>query len=184
MKFVKDSNVLSNSKKLTIAEAEGLGGKKEMMLTTIDDLRIGPYSFKKVPAYIYDDSYNVFNYPLTGGVIGNELMQRFNIIINYSQNEIHLSPNALFNHPFNYAYSGCSIAMVDGKLILKNVTKDSPAQIAGLRNDDIIFGINDNFKNNIDEYSELLCKTGAKLKVYYLRNNRVNSAVFQVKSIL
>jgi hypothetical protein len=183
-KFIKDSSILSNNKKMLLSGGEGLGGKKEMMLTTLDEIRIGPYSLKKVPAYIFEDTYNISNYPATGGIIGNELMDRFNVIINYPADEIHLAPNTLFNNPFNYSYVGCTLQMENGKAIIRDVIKGSPAQLAGLKNEDIIFGINNNFKNNIDEYKILLSKAGAKLKVFLLRGNSVESTVVQVKSIL
>ncbi|MCW3081677.1 aspartyl protease family protein [Segetibacter sp.] len=183
-KFVKDSNVLANNKKIFSSGAEGLGGKKEMMLTTVDEIQIGPYLLKKVPAYIFDDTHNVSNYPATGGIIGNELMERFNVIINYPADEIHIVPNSMFNNPFDYSYVGCSLLMENGKTIIKDIVKDSPAYVAGLKDNDIIYGINNNFKNDIEEYKTLLSKTGAKLKVFLLRGNQVTSTVVEVKSIL
>lgn len=183
-KFIKDSSVLNNNKKIFTSGAEGLGGKKEMMLTTVEEVHIGPYSLKKVPTYIFDDTYNVSNYPATGGIIGNELMARFNVIINYPNNEIHIAPNNTFNQPFNYSYVGCSLLVENGKTIIKDIVKDSPAHVAGLKDNDIIYGINNNFKNDIEEYKMLLSKTGAKLKVFLLRGNQVTSTIVEVKSIL
>jgi predicted aspartyl protease len=183
-KFARDSNLLSNGKKIVVSGGEGLGGKQEMRLTTIDELRLGPYTLHDVPAYIYEDPYNVFNYPFCGGIIGNELLQRFNLVLNYPQNEVHLEPNRMFDDPFNYAYFGCSISTTDGRLIIKDIIKDSPAEIAGLQDEDVIFGINDNFKNDIFEYSKMLYKPGAKVRIFYLRDKKVKSTVVEVGSIL
>ncbi|MCW3113870.1 MAG: hypothetical protein JWR18_2266 [Segetibacter sp.] len=183
-KFIKDSSVLRSNKKILPSGAQGLGGRKEMMLTTVDEVNIGPYTLKKVPAFIFDDSYNVSNYPATGGIIGNELMERFNLVINYPANEIHIVPNAMFNTPFDYSYVGCNLILENGKAIIKDIIKDSPAHLAGLKNNDVIFGIDNNFTNDVEEYRNLLSKPGAKLKVFLLRGNVVESALVEVKSIL
>jgi hypothetical protein len=167
-----------------LSGGEGPGGKKDMRLTTLDEIQVGPYTLRKVPVYFFDDTYNVFEYPATAGIIGNELILRFNIIINYPQNEIHIAPNSHFNEPFNYAYSGCSIVMADGKLVFKNIIKDSPAHTAGLRENDVLFGINNIFEKDMSKYYDLLYKPGAKLKVFYLRNQQVRSTVVEVESIL
>ncbi|HSU50658.1 MAG TPA: retroviral-like aspartic protease family protein [Segetibacter sp.] len=182
--FVEESNVLKNNKKIFLSGAEGIGGRKEMLLTTIDEVSIGPYAIKKVPAYIFNDTYNISNYPQTGGVIGNEIMARFNVIINYPAGEIHISPNMTFKNPFDYSYVGCTVIEENGRATIKNIVKDSPAQWAGLKDDDIIFGINNNFNNNVGEYKTLLSDAGAKLKVFLLRGGQVTSTTLEVKSIL
>jgi len=46
--FVSDSGLMkSNRKKMLPTQAEGLGGKAEMKLTTVKELRLGPYRFRK-----------------------------------------------------------------------------------------------------------------------------------------
>ena len=63
-------------------QAEGVGGKAYMKVTTVREFKIGPYRFRKVPIYVFDDEYNVTSYPYLGGLIGNDLLRRFNLIIN------------------------------------------------------------------------------------------------------
>ena len=71
-------------------------GKLQMRLTLIKEVRIGPYKFRSVPTYLYKDDYNVTSYPFTGGLLGNDLLRRFNMIFNYPNREIHLLPNTSF----------------------------------------------------------------------------------------
>jgi len=56
-----------------------------MTLTVIKEIRVGPYKFRQVPVHIFDDEFNVTSYPLMGGIIGNDLLRRFNMIINYPE---------------------------------------------------------------------------------------------------
>ena len=53
--FVDDSVFFSKKRKRYIKEAEGLGGKIDMELTVMKAARVGPYKFRNVPAFIFDD---------------------------------------------------------------------------------------------------------------------------------
>ncbi|WP_461400157.1 retroviral-like aspartic protease family protein, partial [Flavitalea sp.] len=68
--FVSDSIFINPKRKFYTTQAEGLGGKAPMRQGIIKQVKIGPYKFKKVPTYIFDDEYNVTSYPYLGGLIG------------------------------------------------------------------------------------------------------------------
>ena len=60
--FVKDSSVLSSRKKqrkVIQTEAQGLGGKMSMNITTVQEFRLGPWAFRNVPVYLFDDQTNI-----------------------------------------------------------------------------------------------------------------------------
>src|SRR5690606_31180997 len=105
-------------------------------------LRFGPYRFKKVPVFLFDDEHNVTSYPVLGGLIGNDLLRRFNLILNYEKREIHLTPNSHFHDPFDYSYTGLGIYYYNGIIEISDVIKDSPGDKAGLEAGDIIVSIN------------------------------------------
>jgi hypothetical protein len=48
-KFAKDSGILLKKRRPVITQAEGMGGKLQMRLTIIKEVKIGPYKFKTVP---------------------------------------------------------------------------------------------------------------------------------------
>src|SRR5438309_7923339 len=102
--FIRDSALLDKRRKMFVKEAEGLGGKVEMSTTVVKEVRFGPYRFKNVPVYVFDDTYNITSYPYLGGLIGNDLLRRFNVILNYDRRDIYLVPNKHFNEPFDYSY--------------------------------------------------------------------------------
>jgi hypothetical protein len=61
--FVEDSNIIDKKRKRWVNEGEGLGGKIDMELTVIKEVKIGPYKFRNVPVFVFDDEYNVTQYP-------------------------------------------------------------------------------------------------------------------------
>lgn len=172
-KFVKDSAILLSRRKPVITQAQGMGGKLQMRLTVIKEIKIGPYAFHQVPTYIYDDIYNVTSYPFTGGLIGNDLLRRFNLIINYPKREIHLSPNSHFKESFDYAYTGLGIYFVDGKIMVEDVIEGSPAEKAKFEAGDEIFAVGNNFSHNINVYKNILQTPGEQIKVIVKRSEQL-----------
>ncbi len=55
--FIRDSSILSLEKKPLPTQAQGMGGKANMELTTMKEFRLGPYRFRNVPTYIFNDEY-------------------------------------------------------------------------------------------------------------------------------
>lgn len=169
--FTKDSSVLKKSRKPVKTQAQGLGGKREMELTIIKELRLGPYTFHKVPTYILDDEFNVTSYPYLGGLIGNDILRRFNIILNYQKREIHLLPNSHYYDPFDYTYTGMSLYNLNGKIIIDDIMPNSPADKAGFKKDDVVLGINNNFSNNLTQYKNILQGSYERIKIFITRKD-------------
>lgn len=169
--FENDSQVLKKSRKPVSIQVQGLGGKKQMLLTIIKEVQIGPYKFKKVPTDILDDEFNATSYPFLGGVIGNDILRRFNVIFNYAKREIHLLPNSHYTDEFDYSYTGLNMYYVDGRIILDDIINKSPAYKAGLKKDDIVVAVNANFSNDINIYKNLMQGVGQKVTLLIYRNN-------------
>jgi hypothetical protein len=182
--FAGDSSILSKGKNMLVTQAEGMGGKKTMKITTVKELKVGPYRFKKVPTHIFVDDYNVTSYPILGGLIGNDLFRRFNIVINYGQKEIHLLPNNHFSEPFDYSYTGLGIYFIDGHIVIEDVIEASPGEKAGLKPGDVIMGIGSNLSGNIQVYKNMLQTPKLKLKIIVVRNGQLLEKYLRVASIL
>jgi hypothetical protein len=181
--FIKDSAILNKKRKLYTKEAEGLGGKIDMHMTVIKEVRLGQYRFRNVPIYIFEDTYNVTSYPYLGGLIGSDLLRRFNIILNYDKRDIYLSPNSHFGDPFDYAYTGIELYYVNGLIIIGDVAKDSPAEKVGVKEGDIVIAVNRNFEQNLQHLKASLQNAG-QVKLIIKRDNELMEFQFKVKSIL
>ena len=183
--FIKDSALFSKKSKFFTKEAEGLGGKIDMQMTVIKEVKIGPYRFRKVPVYVFEDSFNVTSYPYLGGLIGNDILRRFNVILNYDKRDIHLTPNSHFNDQFDYSYSGIELYMVEGGLIvIGDVAEGSNAEEAGLKEGDVVIGVNKSFTQNLQQYKAALQAPGEKIKMVIRRNGELIEVSFKIKSIL
>lgn len=184
--FASDSAVFAPKRKKPFhTQGAGLGGKTAMELTTLKNFSLGPFHFRKIPTYIFDDSFDVTSYPQLGGLIGNDLLRRFNLIINYQRSEIYLLPNSSYRQPFDYSYTGVSIGLIDGSVMVTDVMAGSPAEKAGLKEGDIILMINGNAKADVQTYQNLLRTIGPKVKVLVRHSNgELALLAMKVSSIL
>ncbi|HMI78724.1 MAG TPA: aspartyl protease family protein [Ferruginibacter sp.] len=182
-KFAEDSSILFSRRKPVLTQAEGMGGKLQMRLTVIREVRIGPYRFRAVPTYLYKDDHNITSYPFTGGLLGNDLLRRFNMIFNYPNREIHLLPNTHFAESFDYAYTGLGIYYVDGKIMVEDVIKGSPADKARIKVNDEIVAVDKNLSLNIQAYKNILQTPNASIKVIVRRDNVLKELTINTISI-
>jgi len=183
-KFAKDSDILLTRRKPLYTQAEGMGGKLQMRITVLKMVQVGHYKFRNVPTYLYKDEYNVTSYPVVGGLLGNDLLRRFNLIINYPKRQIYLSPNTHFFDQFDYTYIGMATYFVDGDILVDDVITGSPANKAGILKDDIIVAINNNFSNNIMQYKDILQTVKEKMKIVVKRNGQLLQLNLKPMSIL
>ena len=183
-KFAQDSSVLLPRRKPLFTQAQGMGGKLQMRLTVVKFVEIGRYKFRNVPTYLYSDDYNVTSYPVVGGLLGNDLLRRFNLIINYPKRQIHLLPNSHFADQFDYTYIGMATYYVNGNVVVDDVIPGSPSAKGGILKDDIIVGINNNFSNNIMQYKDILQTVREKIKLIIRRNGELIQLSIKPISIL
>ncbi|MCX8019708.1 MAG: aspartyl protease family protein [Chitinophagaceae bacterium] len=183
-RFVEDSQFFQKRRKRWIKSAEGIGGKIDMELTIIRELKIGPYRFRNVPSLIFNDTFNITSYPQMAGLLGNDILRRFNIYLNYPAREIFISPNTHFYDAFDYSYSGLELYMMNDKIIIGDVARGSPAEEAGLQQGDEIIAINQFFNQNLSQYKLALQVPDQRVKIIFRRNEKLYEVSFKVKNIL
>ena len=96
-------------------------------------MKLGPYKFRNVPTYIFEDEYNVTSYPYLGGLIGNDMLRRFNFIMNYERRDLYLMPNSHFTEPFDYSYTGLGMYVIDGEIRVIDVMPRFTGRKSGIQ---------------------------------------------------
>jgi hypothetical protein len=181
--FVDDSTVFKKNRKFYPTQAEGLGGKRQMTISIANEIRLGPYKFKRVPVHIFEDDYNVTSYPLLGGLIGNDILRRFNVVLNYPEQSIHIKPNSHFNEGFDYSYTGLGIYLIDGEIRVIDVMPGSPGDKAGFLPGDVIFSVETNASKNIQAYKSLFQNSIGKMRIVIFRDQKPIILVMDIKDI-
>jgi predicted metalloprotease with PDZ domain len=116
--------------------------------------------------------------------VGNDLLRRFNAIVNYEKREFYLVPNTHFDEPFDYSYSGIELYYSNGEIIIGDVAEGSPAAASGIQEGDVVIAVNRVFDQNLTQLKLALQTTGDKLKIIVRRKKELLEFEFRVKSIL
>ncbi len=174
-RFIEDSSFLKKKRKPVSVFVQGMGGKKALELTIIKRIKVGRFVFRKVPTYVLDDEFNALSYPYLGGLLGNDVMRRFNVVINYADKVFALKPNTHFHDNFDYSYTGMNMYRNgNGQIVVDDITENSPAEKYGMKKGDIVLGVNKNLSNDLKTYRDLIQNmSGRKVNFIIMRDGKV-----------
>jgi hypothetical protein len=181
--FLKDSALLTNANKPKLSATVGSSGKDLLKITTIKSLKFGPYVFRNIPACIYEDSSNLLGYPDNTGLIGNDLLRRFNVVINYPERKFHFTPNHYFFESFDYSYTGLNLTKEDGRIYINDIVPGSPAEQCGLHNGDVIYAIGNNTSPDLTRMYKAMQQEGKRIKLVVQREEELLEVYLTVGSI-
>ncbi|MET6991927.1 aspartyl protease family protein [Sediminicola arcticus] len=111
---------------------KGLSGNIFGKRTMVEGFRLGSYSLKGPKTAFPDmESFNsIKNLGERNGSIGGEILKRFNIVFNYTKNEIFIKRNSNFKTPFHYNLSGIELMHAGMRFIAEQLT-DSRGIVKG-----------------------------------------------------
>jgi C-terminal processing protease CtpA/Prc len=136
-----------------------------------------------VPVHIFEDEFNVTSYPLLGGLIGNDILRRFNVILNYPEQSIHIKPNSHYTENFDYSYTGLGIYLLDGEIRVIDIMPGSPGDKAGFLPGDVIFSVESNASKNIQAYKNLFQNSIGRMRVVVFRDQKPIVLTIDIKDI-
>lgn len=170
----------------------GLGGFLEGFNGRMDRLDIGPFTMQGVVTN-FQDSMPTLGTEYTNqrnGIIGNQVLERFTLTIDYIREILYLQPNKYFKEKFKFDKSGLALVASGAKLtdiIVFNIIPDSPADLAGMKPGDQIKNINGVSTRllNLGEVTYRLSgRTGKKIKLGLLRNGEKIKTTFRLKDLI
>ena len=140
-----DKNNTLPKKFITANLGMGFTGPISGLLSRVDELDIGKYRFKNViTSFTIRDSLKKPEIDRDGN-LGLGILKRFDLVMDYGAGLIYLKPGRDFKEPFEHDMSGLEY-YGDGDdyrtLIISRVEPGSAADMAGIRKDDAIIGIN------------------------------------------
>ena len=167
--------------------AFGLGGFIEGYLGRSRRLQLGKFQLYDVLTNFQDLNTNLDTSFLNGrnGLIGNQALNRFDIIIDYPREKLYLRPNKSYRKIFEFDKSGLIIiatGLALNQFIIHDVLDSSPAEAAGLKKGDTIKSINristkflslkiitDILKKKEGKRIRMVVKREGKRQVYYFK---------------
>jgi hypothetical protein len=125
---------------------KGFSGDVEGKRVKIKEFSISKFKFKN-PVVAFPDSSSIKNIKMVqdrAGSVGSEILKRFNLVFDYSNEALFLCKNGNFNDPFYYNKSGIEIQHHGLQWIKETVSLETP--ISGIYFEPNNNNITNNFK--------------------------------------
>ena len=123
----------------------GLGGETRGRVFRLSEVQLGTLRLQDVVAVASLDSSGFGADSSVAGIVGADLLRRYNVILDYPHGRIVLERTPRSDEPFDYDESGVFLTAEGPELRMVrilSVTPHSPADAAGLRPNDILLSVN------------------------------------------
>jgi hypothetical protein len=143
--FVTGRNLLGpNLKTIKAIGVGGAGGEVNARIGRVTELKIGRFRINSPLTLFAEDKAGAFADPALVGNIGQQIVGKFRLFLDYSHNRIIFEPNDTFAESFDRAFGGLAL-VAEGNdyrtFRISDVLENSPGTEAGLQKDDIITAI-------------------------------------------
>lgn len=171
---------------------KGIGGVINGYKGKMKSLEIGEYGFNNILTHFQevDDEVDPAFYNDRNGLIGTDLLERFDIIINFLNKEIYLKPSSKIQEEFKYNLSGMELIAFGPELnsyIVFDILPGSPAKEADIKVGDIVkkVGFFEADKYTLHQLDKKLSsKVGKEIRIEILRENEILKKSFILRDYL
>ena len=143
--FVEQEGLLeSRPKTIQALGGGGAGGRVSGRTGRVAELKIGKFQIENPLTLFSQDKAGAFASSELQGNIGQMILSKFTVLLDYGRDRIILEPNASLKEPIVPALGGLRLVAegADYKTFrVEELVDDSPAIEAGLQKDDIILGV-------------------------------------------
>jgi len=170
----------------------GLGGSLEGFIARLERLDVGEFYFENLITNFHDlpvsmDSLNIIE---RNGILGNGILMRFGVIIDYLNSKVYFSPQKKYNRSLGFDKSGLQL-IASGKnlntLLVHFVIPNSPAAQAGIKKGDSIININripTRLLSLREVTNKLQKRVNKKIRLTIMRNDKKMKYKFRLKELL
>jgi len=164
--FMTDGIYNSADKKKFFAKG-GVGGDSNGYFLPVSIASLGNFKLKNLIMTISTDTFGMLANPNYIGIIGNDLLDDFNMIFDHQKGKIWVKPNKNFNKNINKLFKGISFLDTGEKWMVAGIVEETDAFRKGIRMNDEILQINniqvekidlDTFVENLEANDILLLK--------------------------
>jgi predicted aspartyl protease len=137
----------------------GLGGATKRDVIRGEAVVVGTHEFSRPPVAITDDTAGLRTDPSSLGLVGIEILRKFNVVLDYRGKRAFLTPSRELARPLVYDTTGLRLLAAPPRfapLSIARVLPSSPASEAGLQAGDVIVDVNGRPAPELEQLREML----------------------------
>jgi predicted aspartyl protease len=139
--FVETNKLLETTTGTILITAGGLGGGSLMRKVRAKVVKIGRLTFDRPLIYFAPQKRSA---GWRDGILGNDLLDRFKVIIDYSRRRVILEPSARLNAPTDFSSYQFNLIREGKRYKVAEIVEGGIAGEAGLRTGDVLTSVNGN----------------------------------------
>jgi hypothetical protein len=175
--FVTKHALAQSLKNQLAGNNTGLGGESKTIDARIGSFSLGRYTLASPIVSLSQSTEGSLSVEDNDGPIGNQILHRFTVVLDYSRRSMMLEPNSHLSDPFENDMSGIAIDS-EGKdchvFKIAGVEEKSPAAEAGILVDDEIIAVDGKPANQFTstEIEKSLMQDGAERSLTLRRDGK------------
>jgi len=183
-----EKNNLEGSKGVEVL-ISGAGGEERARLTRVGSIRICDYELKKPVVSISKQGKGITAFKGIDGIIGNDVLERFTVVLDYVDQKVILAGNRNFHAPFFTDKAGIIPEInSDGKIAVHAVIPHTPASKRGIKTGDVILKVNGKGIGGIEGLSVIRKafsrREGKVVRLFIQRNGKKFHVNLRLKSYI
>lgn len=188
--FAKTRNLPGPTQRAILDRSlSGLGGEMKLLVCRATSFALGNLVIRGPVIYLSQDSGGALASSAFDGVLGGEILRRFNVIFDYARGRLILEPNAHYAEPVEYDMSGIRLRAGGRNFRIfrvYQVLENSPAANAGLREGDVVVAIDGvpASKFSLDEVYRMLKQIGLEHTLSIRRGSVKFSVKIKLKRLI
>jgi len=186
--FVKANGLAAHAGKSVDIEGGGFGGTFTSRLVRMQSLKVGGFTLPHPLVTLSQATSGAFTSEDYAGNVGNRVLERFKMTLDYDGRKVYLEPGARFAEPDHFARGGLQLALRDDRVVAMGVLTGSAAAAAGLREGDEIVSLDGKAIRswNPDTIDDALNDgpIGATHRVEYRRDGKTAMATVKLRDML
>jgi hypothetical protein len=186
--FVAQHGLIAKHPEALTVTGGGFGGTFESRFARMKSLEIGPYKVERPLIGLSTIQTGALASEDYAGNIGNRLLDRFKVTLDYERRKIWLEPGAKYGLPEGFSRFGAQLAKFNGRIQAAQVLPKSPAAEAGIREGDAVVSIDGLPIASLDpdqlEARFEQGKPGSKIELVVMRDGKPKKLKVALREIL
>lgn len=164
--------------------ARALNSESTDYIGRLPKFEILGHEFHGFPVRMATDAGGVSGRSNVSGIVGTEILKRFNLIFNYREQLIYFQPSLLYDTIFLENFSGLKLKKKEGKLWVEEVFENSPASEAGIQPGDAIISVDGKKNLGRTEFLEYVHPLRKDVKLEVIRGEKTTLVNLKPRKII
>jgi hypothetical protein len=184
--FVESHKLLATAPKTIQTNSGGVGGTAKMLIGRVKNVRLGRLVIDRPIAHFSQATEGDYASSKYDGLIGDRILGRFRVIVDYSRGQMILEPTSHFAEPYEIDMSGMELVTDGDDLLIDDVDEHSSASDAGVQDGDILVAINGRpaAEFSLDQIRTMFMEDGKEYSLTVKREGKLLPIRLKLKRII